>query len=515
MGDYWAWMGGERVVAPGTGLRQRHLDAIWQQMPPRFRAFWQNATSSTGSTGGPVQSPPAPARDPGAFAARPEAATATSPESFAEQGRRHLERLDALRGVDGGDAARETEELALDSEWQFEAGIRVADPLFGKSASVAFRSAVAKHEPTDAAAAAEVRRLERHARGIQKRMLETLRDPSVDTASRKRALHAQVDELEAALRANDAMAEHGGAFRFDAARAAIEATIDASFDRKLVLDQSGKVRRGRKEVGTFRELMDRVIATNRAMLNANDPRELVISVSDTPGGAREVLLLARRRTTAEPSQQRGEPLEIQTHPDASAVVVDVGAGESSFALDLLAQPDRTGGPVVQTEYGPTAFDASRTRRDLTWENAVPRTDADSVVVFGDPLQTMDLLFGQGGVKRVFINNVNAHYGDVQYRELAQVLLRAMAPGGRVEVQWTDEPEYKDDPPGSRGHVDGPKLKAALADIGQDRPFSVTEIAPETDYAYSIEPSRRRGGVDPSKAQPSAPVPEKRWVFTFQ
>jgi len=255
-----------------------------------------------------------------------------------------------------------------------------------------------------------------------------------------------------------------------------------------------------------------VLSTNRAWLAAGEERELVIAVSDAPGGVREVLVLSRERKKTE--ARRGEPLEIQSHPDPSAVIVDVGAGESSFALDVLQPVDRAGGPVIQTEYGPKAFDGSRTRRDLTWENAVPRTDADSVVVFGDPLQTMDILFGLGGVKRVFINNVNASYSESQYTSLAKVLVRSMADDGRVEVQWTNEPELEGGHRGSRGHVEGPKLQAALVKVAARRVITVTQTEPDTTYPYSIEPSRRRGGVDADTNQPSAPVPESRWVFHF-
>jgi len=451
---------------------------------------------------------------------RPEAASGESREEFAEDRERRLDQIEARVGGKTGHVVRETEALALDSEWQVDAGLRVADPLFGKAASDALKQAAAAHRgDADPGPAAEIKALGDLAKNLQGRMLEVLRDPSLDTTARRRALRSLIGELEAAVKAKRTLfpdsVDFDQAFRFAEARAAVDSAIDRTFDQKLTLDAEGVVHRGRKRVGTFRDLMDNVLATNRAFAEAGEQRELIIAVSETnTPGMREVLVLSRPRAPSTPGASSGEPLPVQTGTDPNAVIVDVGAGESSFALDLLQPADRTGGPVVQTEYGPSAFDASRTRRDLTWENAVPRTDADSVVVFGDPLQTMDLLFGEGGVKRVFINNVNAHYEPPQYASLARVLLRAMAPQGRVEVQWTDAPEYADGT-GDRGHIAGDKLNDALdAENVGHRPITIDTPPAITDYQYSIEPSRRKGGADPSKTQPEPPVPKERWIFTF-
>lgn len=449
---------------------------------------------------------------------RPDATTGQSRDRFEAATDRHLANVEAQVGGEAGRVVRETEELALNSEWQFEAGLRIADPLFGRAASDALKRAATAQ--TDPKLAEQVDALGKRARGWQRRMLEILRDPSLDAKARRPALRSLIDEMEGAFSANRSLfpetVRFEDSFRFDEARRAVDSVIDAAFDNKLVLDDKGMVKRGQKELGSFRDLMDKVITTNRALAEAGEPHELVISVSETRPGIREVLVLSRPRSDRGP-QDASQTLEVQDHPDPQAVIVDVGAGESSFALDLLAPADRAGGPVVQTEYGPGVFDGARTRRDLTWENAVPRTDADGVVVFGDPLQTMDVLFGEGGVKRVFINNVNAHYRNAQYASLARVLLRAMAPGGRVEVQWTNSPEYAGGDPGSRGHIDGRQLEDAIkAEIdGTGRSYAVDhQVAPITDYEYSIRPSTRRGGAASDKDQPSSPVPESRSIFTF-
>jgi hypothetical protein len=88
----------------------------------------------------------------------------------------------------------------------------------------------------------------------------------------------------------------------------------------------------------------------------------------------------------------------------------------------------------------------------------------------------------------------------------------MAEGGRIELQWDSSPEYEGDAPGSRGHVEGPALLEALHAAGVGA--TPQEIAPETDYQYSIEPSRRVGGADPNQDAPASPVPERRMIITI-
>lgn len=400
--------------------------------------------------------------------------------------------------------------LANDSELQMSAGLEIGDPLFGQKLSRALSAAKKTHSEAVAA-------LQKQMRTLQGRMLDALRDPAPSVDARRAKLDGIVDDYAAACNSNKALLEgfdvDGGVAR---AREAIKQTVDGSFDRKMTLDGNGVVRRGKEEIGTFRSLVDKVVAANRAFEAAGVKRELVIAVSETPSGTREILMLSREKPTAAPRNNGGEKLPVQTGVDNNAAIVDIGAGESSFGIDLLDPKDRQGGPLVQTEYGPSAFDGSRMRKDLTWENAVPKADPNSAVVFGDPLQTMDLMFGDKGVKRVFINNVNAHYEPGAYQHLADVLLKTMTEGGRVEVQWTSQPEYPGGKPGDRGHIAGPELKAALdkAAATAGRKVDVEVSTPETKYNYSVEPSRRKGGASADANVPDSPIPEARWIFTF-
>lgn len=121
-------------------------------------------------------------------------------------------------------------------------------------------------------------------------------------------------------------------------------------------------------------------------------------------------------------------------------------------------------------------------------------------------------------KRLFINNINAHYvqGGSEYRELALGLRRVMTAGGRVEVQWTAATEVTGGVEGDRGHVTGEGLRDALAATVADAPREVAVDANAqavTDYRYSVEAPRTQSGV-PSKSPPANPVPQQRWVFMF-
>lgn len=369
-----------------------------------------------------------------------------------------------------------------------------------------------------------MKQLSQHSRRQQARMLDALRDPGLDPAARRVKLLELIAEFERAVDAGAALFPAGidlaSAFRFAEARSAVEASVDQNFDKKLVMNEKGEVSQGRTRMGTFRELVDKVIATNRAFKQTDDPRELVIVDSKTPTGEHELLVLSRERLEPSAEDRGGAPLPVQNHMDPNAVIIDVGTGESSFALDLLQGADRKGGPVVQTEHGPSLVDGARMRRDLTWKNAVPRTDVDSVTVFGDPLANMDVLFGEASVKRVLINNVNASYSDAQYGELARTLVRAMAPEGRVEVQWTNAPEYPGDKEGSRGHIDGNKLAASVlkesAKVGRAATVSkdVIDKTPDESYKYSVRPSTRVSGVDPGRAVPTDPIPDQKTVIVF-
>jgi hypothetical protein len=144
------------------------------------------------------------------------------------------------------------------------------------------------------------------------------------------------------------------------------------------------------------------------------------------------------------------------------------------------------------------------RRDQQFglRNVAPRGGERSVVVLGDALQHLELFFGTpgagGGVRRIIINNINAHYTPEQYDALARELRAALAGGGQVEVQWDDSPE--DARGGSRGHIKGDALLEALRRAGVDVEY---RREPAIPYPYDVTPP---GGERPGREVPPPPDP---------
>jgi hypothetical protein len=238
----------------------------------------------------------------------------------------------------GGASKPPVDELTRDSEAQFEAGVNVGDPLFGRAASDALVQANrAQVRDGNLAAVAELRTLKNRVRSVQNRVLDALRDPSLDVDARRRRLNALIEEMEQDVLGHRELFPDGGqAFDFAAARAAVARDIDASFDKKMIMDSRGTIRRGGVELGTFRDLVDQVLAANRAWLAEGVARELVI-VDSSAGGVREILVLSRERKPGAP-REGGSPLIIQAHPDPSAVIIDVGAGDRASRSTCCSLP---------------------------------------------------------------------------------------------------------------------------------------------------------------------------------
>jgi hypothetical protein len=273
------------------------------------------------------------------------------------------------------------------------------------------------------------------------------------------------------------------------------------------------------KVGTLRNLMAKVKATNNLFRKNGVPRELALSVSTPrdPSIPAEVKVLGRVPKDVPPTAKKPKLPVDPTDQSVEGTVVDIGVGLGDFARDAGGET----GELVKTEHGEGYADPGLIRRDLTWEHTGPRLDVDSVLVLGDALQTLPMMFGARSVKRMFINHINAEYkpGGALYKNLARGLGKVLAKNGRVEVQWTDEPETTGGVTKPRGHIAGDALLSALQDTGvlAARDVKVTrdpKVAPPVlEYDYSVEAPRTKSGV-PSKTPPSNPVPRFRWVFTF-
>jgi hypothetical protein len=428
---------------------------------------------------------------------------------------------DRVGGAEGENLVA-IERLALRADVLIEAELRVMDPLFGKRVADGFRSASAT-SPAAADESGRSRAVVLAAAALHgqhmPQMLKVLQDPTLDAATRRDNLLRRIDAMEEAIRAVPGELTF---IDFDAARAAVRGYDRAAPTDQLRLDSAGMLREGTEPRGRLPDLMRRVVAANNAYRAEGVPREFVLGMtSPAPDGSRHVLILSRTPATPAPAENlpaKLPPLDDAVDAAGDGFVVDVGVGESAYALDMLSPTERRG-LVVGTEYGPKYLDAAMTRRELTWEKTAPRVDADSVVVIGDALQTLPILFGERSVNRMFINNVNAGYegaASPEYQGLAAGLCTVMRSGGRVEVQWDTRPEYPDRPgahPGDREHIDGPTLQAALAASAQPRRFAVVVEPPVVDYPYTVEATRRRNGAE--KLPPEVPVPQHRWIIVFE
>jgi hypothetical protein len=435
----------------------------------------------------------------------------------------HAERLGARVGGNVEPIVRDIAIKSNAADVQVEAGLRVIDTLVGSQPKGELKRVAKKiaSAPESAGKQQDLAAFDHVGAtrdAIQNEMLDVLRDPSLDLAARKTKLHAATDKVEAAaaklpeLKLQPFVAQ---------TRRAIDALDAKVFDDMISVDANGNLSQHGKPAGRLADLMEHVRTTNAALARHGVAEEYVISVSmpRDPAVPREVKILSRkpRDVDADPltAKRRAHAKVDPSDPTDDGLVLDVGVGTSDYARDVGGER----GQIVKTEYGGSYADPAMKRRDLTWEHTASHLDVDSVVILGDALQTLPMVFAGKSVKRVFINNINAHYdaGGDRYRTLARGLRQVMTQGGRVEVQWTTALETTGGKTQSRGHITGDDLKAALLATAADMPRKVSideNAAPVTDYDYSVEAPRTLDGK-PSKTPPSNPVPEKRWIFKFE
>jgi hypothetical protein len=445
----------------------------------------------------------------------PKVDKSTDAKGFEKDAKEQAGKLGTKVGGALGKTVQEVELLDLGSQMQVEVGLRVLDPAFGKASSNAFKDAkeaiASEHDAaTRERAQKDLADLETARNTTMKEMLDVLRDPGVDIGARKAKLRKALNKFEGQVTKNGRVK----GIDFTGSEAAIDGLQAETFRDMLAVDPQGNLTRHGTKVGTLRALMEKVQAVNNLFRKNGVPKELALSVSSPKNRSipAEVKVLSRVPKDLPPATKKPATPIDPTDPSMPGVVVDVGVGLGDFARDAGGET----GEVVKTEYGGGYADPAMTRRDLTWEHTAPRVDADSVVVLGDALQTLPMMFGPKSVKRLFINNINAHYdpGSAEYMTLARGLRNVIASGGRVEVQWTTAPETTGGVTQPRGHVTGDALEAALTKTNDGRKVDVDKAAaPVLDFDYSIEASRNKSGL-PGRSPPTNPVPEKRWVFTF-
>gem|GEM_PF-6968456 len=316
--------------------------------------------------------------------------------------------LGAKVGGPKGKTVAEIELMALRADIQVESGLRILDPLFGSEASTAFKSAGKKlwaeqggDAAKEAAATKRYDALVAVRDAAMKDMLDVVRDPSLSLAARRAKLNSLLGKYERALGKSKIVDPAG--IGFAEARAQIKALSTKSFDSMITADDNGNLTQGGKPIGTLRGLMEKIKTINNLYRKNGVAKEFVISISapNKAGIPKEVKILAREPKNTEPAKKTPDkPVDPLA---GDGVVVDIGVGLGSYARDAAGEH----GELVGTEYGPSYTDPAMIRRDLTWEHTAPRIDADSVVILGDALQTLPMMFGAKSVKRLFINNINA------------------------------------------------------------------------------------------------------------
>ena len=101
--------------------------------------------------------------------------------------------------------------------------------------------------------------------------------------------------------------------------------------------------------------------------------------------------------------------------------------------------------LVQTDVSSFPIRA-QSERDRGFILPAPRQDLVRSRSLGEALENFEHFFGRPsegrGVRRLFLNNVNANLDKAGYRRLADQFKRVMGKGGRVEIQWDATLEAK-------------------------------------------------------------------------
>lgn len=448
------------------------------------------------------------------FQVRPRLDAASDLADFAATKEQHLDQLAKHVDGPGESALLAAEQLALGAQLRMEEGHRFFDQI-----------------NRGLKAAQQAGKLDEFL-AHQSAMIETLNNPELPLGRRQAVLAAQLSKLLADP-------EMSSVARFvdeTKARAALEAIgpTDEAHGVMLLDPASGELSvagKSRDADGprSLRDLMGLVDGANRAATENGLAIEYVIIVHPPArrgdgGETSHVEVLARRRLRSRLPDRTSPGL-----PDSGGegdLIVDVGVGRGSFAAELAARGDAD--TVVQTEHISLAHAGQASRGLAGIADAGPLVTPGAVMVYGDVLSRPDVLrgtdaeAGREGIRRMFLNNISAHFKEPDptrpdvaddYTPRAMHLLENMADGGTVEVQWTDTPENAAGDP--RGHIRGDLLARILEEHAAAMGRRITASAAEpVPYDYTINASRRgQAGAD-ALAEFEAPVPKYRMIITF-
>ena len=433
------------------------------------------------------------------YAPRPAITKNTNLEDFTKQRTDRSEQLSLLGDSQGAQSLRAVDDLAMGAQLRLEEGHRVFDGSIS--------AAKYGHPQFDT--------VDSHRRG----MLATMNDPTITPSQKRQRLLHQIDEMSR----DPALAEVVGKMDVASMRANAEKYGDGTDDRgAMSLDvATGRLKMpgdGPEDSSSIRDVMGQVDRANEEARKNGLGVNYVLVIhepSQTEGGSKlaHVEVLARPMPRSHLGQSSGERI-----PDTGAkgdLIVDVGVGMGGFAVENATRPD--GVMIVQTEHINSAQIGQISRSAPGVSVPGPVSSAGSVVIFADVLKHPELLGGTGpnqGVKQVFINNVSAHYGQEDYQQMASGLATNLPRGATVEIQFTREPEEGAGKgiEGNRGHIEPDPLLLALRATG--RKVSA-KPAPTIEGRYTIDAATRPAVDADSAAKFAPPIPQKRWIITFE
>jgi hypothetical protein len=456
----------------------------------------------------------------------------------------HLDRLEqAMTGDHVQDLLR-AESLSLDGRMHEEQARQIFDPIFEDRQVDAARRAAAREWDAQPPPDPRGTKREKFAdlfNGELDPVNAAINDPRLDAAGRSRAVLDAINGLEDA--AGEATApvwakvrEVGG---FDAMRSAAQ-DLAAAPDRiagvldhatgEVVLRQAGPGFAPGDRM-TLRDLFTSVDRANRTAAEHGLNLEYTPVIHLPEGGLSSVELLPRPRPQHRLPATGYDPVMLEPRPPVPAAqagghIIDVGVGRSAFGVEMTSRAGQAGeGLVIQTELPGDFAIAGQRRRNLGILDPGPLGGPGSLMVFGDLLGHGQVLGGHnGGVARVYINNVSAGFSNMEpYLAIARQLGDMMIPGGRVEVQWDMKPEKPIEQGGAvgdRGHIQGDLLFNALDALNDPRwTISLEEtIFPgdgNMDYRYSIDAGGSNRLDQGKMAKYTNPMPERRAVITFE
>ncbi|WP_067654967.1 nucleotidyl transferase AbiEii/AbiGii toxin family protein [Nocardia harenae] len=461
-----------------------------------------------------------------ALGARPQFSPTLTDADFDAAVAEHLARLEQHLTGEHADSLRAAEQLGLAGRMHEELARRVFDPVF---------------DPATATARKPIRAALDDLLGP---ITEAINAPGLDPARRAAALHAAIDGLAnsevaaPALRAAlDVDAMHRAADAFAAAPARIGAELDRSTGTvRLEQDLPGLPRGTELTVTDLLHLIDE--ANRGAVANGIDV-DYVLIIHDAIGDRATLQVLSRpqpqhrlpleqnlRHTDGAPFTRR--PLPSARPAAEGAHTVDVGVGRSAFAAEMTPDVDRSGGGVViQTELTSDYANAGQRRRDLGVLDPGALPVPGAVTVYADLLGGGGFLNAgrNGGVGRIFVNNVSAHFSEADYDALARSLPAALAPGARIDVQWDMKSERADGTghPSDRGHIRADLLLDAIRRVHPPAVAEAFRIVESQvfahpgneNYLYSIDAGVRNVMNAAAMARFAPPIPDHRMVIGYE